>query len=100
LAEAIVNERRRSYNVPQSLHTGFEPEELAEAITLAGTLLTQYRVSYLFEDQPGWARLRLTYGGLDEDVGEWLAEIVDRYVQQARNQVMVASTGREADAYR
>lgn len=52
-----------------------EAEERNEALALAKDVLEQYQVQFEVD-----GRLAVTYGGLDEDVGEWLIQIVQELI--------------------
>lgn len=78
LTGALISEKRRAYQVePVDLLTELEAEERNEALSLAKDVLEQYQVQ--FEED---GRLSVTYGGLDEDVAEWLIQIVSDLISQ------------------
>jgi hypothetical protein len=76
LTGALVAEKRRAYQVePLDMLPALEAEERSEALALAKDVLEQYQVQ--FEED---GRLSVTYGGLDEDVAEWLIQIVQELI--------------------
>ena len=68
LTSSILAEKKRAFGVEVLL---YEEEDRRQAEELAGTLIKQYRVTY------EGGRCRVRFGGLEEDVGEWLCEVVN-----------------------
>jgi hypothetical protein len=68
LTASIIAEKKRAFGVEVLL---YEEEDRRQADELAGILIKQYRVAY------EGGRCRVRFGGLEEDVGEWLCEVVN-----------------------
>ena len=68
LAASVIAEKKRAFGVEVLL---YEEEDRRQADELAGILIKQYRVAY------EGGRCRVRFGGLEEDVGEWLCEVVN-----------------------
>ena len=67
LTLSIISEKKRAFGVDVLL---YEEEDRQQAEELAGILVKEYRVLY------EGGRCRLTFGALEEDVGEWICEVV------------------------
>ena len=72
LVESILTEKKRAFQVD---HLMYEDDDRKQAFDLANTVLFQYRVR--FENE----RAVLDYGGLEEDVAEWLIEVISSFIQ-------------------
>lgn len=69
LSESIMQEKKRAYGID---HLLFEEQERKQAIELVQVLIKQFGVEY--ESESG--RVKVSWGGLEEDVAEWLVEVV------------------------
>jgi hypothetical protein len=72
LVESILTEKKRAFQVDNLM---YEDDDRKQAFDLANTVLFQYRVR--FENE----RVALDYGGLEEDVAEWLIEGISSFIQ-------------------
>ena len=68
LASSIIQEKKRAFGVEVLL---YEQEDRQQAEELAAILIKQYKIRY--ED----GSCKVTFGGLEEDVGEWICEVVN-----------------------
>jgi len=78
--------------------TELEAEERNEALALAKDVLEQYQVQFEVD-----GRLSVTFGGLDEDVGEWLIQIVQELIglsdQRSKEREIKTSEAAEASMW-
>ena len=70
LIESILSEKKRAFQVE---HLMYEDDDRRQAEELAETVMALCRVRM----NPLTLRVTVDYGGLEEDVGEWLIEAVN-----------------------